>query len=103
MVVRQQPQQQQIPTPESQGRGEEEVVRFRIKTADARQQELQGDVMVEQVQLGFDGGLGALEVRFLKAKGDPVGWRRLFKEVAVLCREGIPRPRRTGEEPGGGG
>ncbi|KAK0984102.1 Chk1 protein kinase [Friedmanniomyces endolithicus] len=103
VVVRQQPQQQQIPTPESQGRGEEEVVRFRIKTADARQQELQGDVMVEQVQLGFDGGLGALEVRFLKAKGDPVGWRRLFKEVAVLCREGIPRPRRTGEEPGGGG
>ncbi|KAK1812082.1 Chk1 protein kinase [Friedmanniomyces endolithicus] len=104
VVVRQQPQQQQqFPTPESQGRGEEEVVRFRIKTVDARQQELQGDVMVEQVQLGFDGGLGALEVRFLKAKGDPVGWRRLFKEVAVLCREAIPRPRREGEGGGSGG
>ncbi|KAK1059521.1 Chk1 protein kinase [Friedmanniomyces endolithicus] len=105
VVVRQQPQpqQQQIPTPESQASGEEEVVRFRIKTVDARQQELQGDVMVEQVQLGLDGGLGALEVRFLKAKGDPVGWRRLFKEVAVLCREAIPRPRSEGEGVGSGG
>ncbi|KAK0347714.1 Chk1 protein kinase [Friedmanniomyces endolithicus] len=105
VVRQQQPQQQQFSTREPQGSGgeEEEVVRLRIKTVDARQQELQGDVMVEQVQLGFDGGLGALEVRFLKAKGDPVGWRRLFKEVAVLCREAIPRPRREGEGGGSGG
>ncbi|KAK1090080.1 Chk1 protein kinase, partial [Friedmanniomyces endolithicus] len=63
VVRQQQPQQQQFSTREPQGSGgeEEEVVRLRIKTVDARQQELQGDVMVEQVQLGFDGGLGALE------------------------------------------
>ncbi|TKA72948.1 hypothetical protein B0A55_07543 [Friedmanniomyces simplex] len=87
---------------------EEEPVRFRIKTLDARQQLLQGDIVVERVQIG-SGEWGValmevLEVRFLKAKGDPVGWRRVFKEVAVLCREAIPQPRRReGEEARGDG
>jgi serine/threonine-protein kinase Chk1 len=31
-------------------------------------------------------------VRFNKAKGDPIGWRRLFKSIAVLCREAVVKP-----------
>ena len=36
---------------------------------------------------------GLVEVRFVKAKGDPLEWRRLFKRVAVLCRDAILMPR----------
>ncbi|KAK3114374.1 Chk1 protein kinase [Teratosphaeriaceae sp. CCFEE 6253] len=83
---------------------EDGVVRLWITTRDARQQSLQGSVVVERVQIGGGGGgwagapMEVLEVRFLKAKGDPVGWRRLFKQVAVLCRDAIPR-RREAEGP----
>ena len=70
--------------------GREEVVTFRVKTVDARQQALHGSAVVEKVSVGSGAG-EVLEVRFLKAKGDPVGWRRLFKQVVVLCRDAIPR------------
>ncbi|KAK5110098.1 hypothetical protein LTR62_006232 [Meristemomyces frigidus] len=73
-------------------------VAIRLKALDGRNQVLQGSVVVERVQIrgGFSGeeGLEVLEVRFLKAKGDPVGWRRLFKQVAVLCQEAIPREKK---------
>lgn len=71
--------------------GEENSVTFRIKTLDARQQVLHGCVVVERMQGVSRGQVEVLEVRFLKAKGDPVGWRRLFKAVAVLCKDAIPR------------
>ncbi|KAI7545125.1 kinase-like protein, partial [Hortaea werneckii] len=78
----------------SAAKGGEEVVSFRIKTLDSRRQPLQGNLVAERVEVG--GGLGssgvpAVEVRFLKAKGDPLEWRRLFKQVAVLCKDAIPR------------
>jgi len=57
-----------------------------IKTRDQRNQLLVGTVNVERVEDEV------LEVRFLKAKGDPLEWRRLFKKVAVLCKDGILRP-----------
>jgi len=59
-----------------------------VKTMDSRKQELKGDVIVEPVS---DDGL--LEVRFSKAKGDPLEWRRLFKRVTVLCRDAVIVPR----------
>ncbi|EMC97059.1 hypothetical protein BAUCODRAFT_436646 [Baudoinia panamericana UAMH 10762] len=80
--------------------GREHTVSLRIKTTDARQQLLQGTIVVERIQIG---GLSSytqaevLEVRFLKAKGDPLGWRRLFKQVAVLCKDALPRPVRSVE------
>jgi serine/threonine-protein kinase Chk1 len=57
-----------------------------IKTRDQRACLLAGTVIVERVEADV------LEVRFLKAKGDPLEWRRLFKKVAVLCKDGILRP-----------
>lgn len=71
--------------------GQEEAVSFRIKTIDANQQFLQGNIVVERVAVPGQAQMEVLEVRFLKAKGDPLGWRRLFKQVAVLCKDAIPR------------
>ena len=71
--------------------GKEDMVSFRIKTTDSRQQLLQGTIVVERVAVPGQAQMEILEVRFLKAKGDPVGWRRLFKGIAVLCKDAIPR------------
>ena len=39
-------------------------------------------------------GIGAhlLEINFVKAKGDPVEWRRFFKKVVVLCKDAVYKP-----------
>jgi serine/threonine-protein kinase Chk1 len=67
-------------------RGEEDSVSFRIKVVDTNQEPLQGVLVVER---SFRNGVEMLDVQFNKAKGDPLRWRRLFKHVAVLCREAI--------------
>lgn len=54
---------------------------FRIKTRDARKCPMEGDVLVEHV------GQNIRRVRFVKAKGDPVEWRRFFKKVCACCKE----------------
>lgn len=72
--------------------GKDQVVSLRVKTLDSRQQPLQGHVLVERIPVPGQVNLEVLEVRFVKAKGDPVGWRRLFKQVAVLCKDGIIVP-----------
>jgi serine/threonine-protein kinase Chk1 len=33
-----------------------------------------------------------LDVRFVKIKGDPLEWRRFFKKVVVLCKDGVYVP-----------
>jgi len=58
-----------------------------VRTDDSRKQALSGNVIVEPVDRA-----GLLEVRFVKAKGDPLEWRRLFKRVTVLCRDAVVRP-----------
>jgi serine/threonine-protein kinase Chk1 len=65
----------------------EGALSIKIKTLDSRQQPLHGSVIVEKSD-----DERILSVRFMKAKGDPVGWRRLFKSVAVLCREAVLTP-----------
>ena len=35
---------------------------------------------------------GVWEVRFVKLKGDPLEWRRFFKNVCAGCRDAILRP-----------
>ena len=60
---------------------------IRVKALDTRQQPLHGSVIVEK-----SGDDRILMVRFVKAKGDPIGWRRLFKSIAVLCREAVVKP-----------
>jgi serine/threonine-protein kinase CHEK1 len=72
--------------------GRERTVSLRIKAVDANQQPLQGSLVIETLGMQTPNGGQVLEVRFIKAKGDPLGWRRLFKQVAVLCKDGIVVP-----------
>lgn len=74
--------------------GKEDVVSIWVKTLDANKLPIQGQVVVEKIIRygGTASGVGEsefLETRFLKLKGDPLGWRRLFKQVAVLCKDGV--------------
>ena len=73
--------------------GKEDMVSIWVKTLDANKMPIQGQVVVERIRVGGTAtGAGAVEVletRFLKLTGDPLGWRRLFKQVAVLCKDGI--------------
>lgn len=69
------------------------VAAIKVRTVDGRGQALHGQILVDRFMLpddGFGGGGGeALEVRFVKMKGDPLEWRRFFKKVALLCKDGI--------------
>ncbi|KAB2574314.1 hypothetical protein BFW01_g8116 [Lasiodiplodia theobromae] len=67
-----------------QGRDAEAYIR--VKTVDGRQQTLHGTIIVERVDHDLS------EVRFAKAKGDPLEWRRFFKKVVVLCKDAIVVP-----------
>jgi serine/threonine-protein kinase Chk1 len=69
-----------------------EPIALQFRTLDSRGQALQGSVLVDRISVPGQVGLEVSDVRFVKAKGDPVGWRRLFKQVAVLCKDGIVGP-----------
>lgn len=58
--------------------------------ADGRRQGLNGHVVVERISL-WDEWMS--EVRFVKASGDPLEWRRFFKNVVICIGErDIVRP-----------
>lgn len=57
-----------------------------VKTRDQRNCTLAGMIAVDAVEEEV------LEVRFLKATGDPLEWRRLFKKIAILCKDAILKP-----------
>ena len=59
---------------------------IKVKFPDSRGCQLSGAIMVESV------GDDLIEVEFVKASGDPIEWRRLFKKVVVLCRDAVYRP-----------
>ena len=59
---------------------------IKFRTMDSRNCPLSGDVVIEKMA-GVDGFI--LEINFVKAKGDPVEWRRLFKKVVVLCKDAV--------------
>ena len=54
---------------------------LRIKMADGRRQGLNGHIVVERVVLD---GYAMSEVRFVKASGDPLEWRRFFRNVVLV-------------------
>ena len=66
------------------------VATLKVKTADGRRQGLYGEIMVEKYHL--PGSQELLEVRFVKTKGDPLEWRRFFKNVVLLCKDGVFKP-----------
>lgn len=62
---------------------------IRVKMADGRRQGLNGYILVEKAV--YD-GTDYNEVRFLKASGDPLEWRRFFKNVVVCVGDAVLRP-----------
>ncbi|KAK5663609.1 hypothetical protein OQA88_4040 [Cercophora sp. LCS_1] len=63
------------------------IATLRVKTTDGRRQGLHGEILVEKYYLPE--GQELLEVRFVKVKGDPLEWRRFFKRMVLLCKDGI--------------
>jgi serine/threonine-protein kinase Chk1 len=65
----------------------DQIASLKVKTTDGRKQGLHGDILVDKYYLPENQEL--LEVRFVKIKGDPLEWRRFFKKMALLCKDGI--------------
>lgn len=81
-----------VATPASQSAMDEtseETAWIKVRTADTRNCPLSGDIVIEMMAgLNFH----LLEINFVKAKGDPVEWRRFFKKVVVLCKVAVYKP-----------
>lgn len=84
-----------VPTPTSPpstlGVGPDEITWIKIRTSDSRNCPLSGDVVMERMATAT-GEEDMFEVNFVKAKGDPVEWRRFFKKVVVLCKDAVYKP-----------
>lgn len=70
-------------------RGHDNAAWIKVKTVDGRRCGLSGDIIVDRYVTGEQ---DLLEIRFVKTKGDPLEWRRFFKRVVVLCKEGVYVP-----------
>ncbi|KAL7620739.1 Chk1 protein kinase [Parahypoxylon ruwenzoriense] len=66
------------------------VSTLKVKTVDERKQGLHGEILVDKYYL--PGTQELLEVRFVKLKGDPLEWRRFFKKIVLLCKDGVYKP-----------
>ncbi|KAI1209646.1 Pkinase-domain-containing protein [Annulohypoxylon truncatum] len=66
------------------------VSALKVRTTDDRKQSLHGEILIDKYFLPESQEL--LEVRFVKLKGDPLEWRRFFKKVVLLCKEGVYKP-----------
>lgn len=76
-----------IPTPtipRPTGQDSESVIK--VGAQDSRGCRLTGRITIDTV------GDGLLEVSFIKGSGDPLEWRRLFKKIAVLCKDAVYKP-----------
>ncbi|MCJ1464475.1 Chk1 protein kinase [Pseudocyphellaria aurata] len=81
-----------MPTPsllQSTGSSIDKTTWIKIRATDGRNCPLIGDVVIEKIGR-VDESL--FEVKFVKAKGDPVEWRRFFKKVVILCKDAVYRP-----------
>ncbi|KAH9997191.1 putative serine/threonine protein kinase [Xylariaceae sp. FL0662B] len=68
------------------------VSTLKVRTVDDRKQGLHGEILVDRYRLPGAQGGELLEVRFVKLKGDPLEWRRFFKKVVLLCKDGVYKP-----------
>jgi serine/threonine-protein kinase Chk1 len=62
---------------------------IRVKMADGRRQRLNGHIVIEKAV--YDGS-AYWEVRFVKASGDPLEWRRFFKNMVLCVGDVVLRP-----------
>ena len=76
-------------SPRSEVGAGEGVTWIKLRASDSRNCPLSGNIMIEKMS-GFDQDI--FEVNFVKSKGDPVEWRRLFKKVVVLCKDAVFKP-----------
>ena len=65
------------------------IANIKVKALDGRRQNLVGEIQVHKHGLA-DGEV--LDVSFVKVKGDPLEWRRFFKKIVVLCKDGVYVP-----------
>ncbi|KIV96062.1 hypothetical protein PV10_03643 [Exophiala mesophila] len=70
-----------IPRPERQ----ELEYSIRIRSQDTRGCPLSGNIVVEVISDGL------VQVCFVKGSGDPLEWRRFFKNVTVFCQDAVLR------------
>jgi serine/threonine-protein kinase CHEK1 len=66
------------------------IATIRVKAVDGRQQHIHGEIQIDKHRLADEHEL--LDVRFVKLKGDPLEWRRFFKKIVVLCKDGVYVP-----------
>ncbi|KAH6687916.1 serine/threonine-protein kinase chk1 [Plectosphaerella plurivora] len=66
------------------------VATIKVRVKDGRNQVLHGEIHVDRHHLPDD--MELLDVRFVKVKGDPLEWRRFFKKIVVLCKDGVYVP-----------
>ncbi|KAI1334335.1 putative serine/threonine protein kinase [Xylariaceae sp. FL0016] len=66
------------------------VTTLKVRTTDERKQGMHGEILIDKYYL--PGSQELLEVRFVKLKGDPLEWRRFFKKVVLLCKDGVYKP-----------
>lgn len=66
------------------------IASVKVRAVDGRRQNLHGEIQVDKHRLPEEQEL--LDVRFVKIKGDPLEWRRFFKKVVVLCKDGVYVP-----------
>jgi serine/threonine-protein kinase Chk1 len=59
---------------------------IKIRTTDSRRCPLIGDVVIEPMQSN-EGPIN--KVTFVKSKGDPLQWRRFFKDTTLLCQDAV--------------
>ncbi|KAK7754986.1 Chk1 protein kinase [Diatrype stigma] len=74
------------------GTGGAHVATLKVRTVDSRRQGLHGEIVVDKYYLPGTEALELLEVRFVKVKGDPLEWRRFFKNMVLLCKDGVYKP-----------
>ncbi|KAL2125203.1 hypothetical protein VTJ04DRAFT_1568 [Mycothermus thermophilus] len=65
----------------------EHIAALKVRAVDGRRQALHGEVLVGRYPVPELQDV--LEVRFVKVKGDPLEWRRFFKQVVLLCRDAV--------------
>ena len=76
------------PSPQTTIDGRNGPVWIKIRTTDTRRCPLIGDIVIEPMQ-NSEGGLNKLT--FVKSKGDPLQWRRFFKNTTLLCQDAVLR------------
>ena len=78
-----------VAEPQSQANSDA-AVWIKIRTLDDRKCPLKGDVVIERIRTAEN--IEIVQVVFIKAKGDPVQWRRFFKRVVIHCGSAVWRP-----------